>query len=275
MLPLLFIESFVWAFIPFRLTIAISPAIAELRTATCMSQEELLWSGKAAAAESATSQTAESSLRRVLSHVRAAGTTAGRTSEMFGILIPVRTSLSIYRIFVRVSDTFAALARPGLSLVSDTVQHFQRSPNQQRAFESPRTLSSICLIKYQGEIGYDIVYASYFWIAMETVHLSAILLPICLYNASIHRLQARTLLPATIFQPNTFLLIAARSPHWSLTAHASTTCLRRSTRFLAGHGHGASSSSSTSIRRYSWHRLAALVDACKVSAHLSQLVICF
>ena len=96
LMPLMFIESFVWAFIPYRLTIAISPAIAELRTATLMSQEELLWSDKASEAESATPGTAESCLRRLLSHVHAAGTTAGRVSEIYGMIIPVRTALSIF-----------------------------------------------------------------------------------------------------------------------------------------------------------------------------------
>ena len=92
LLPLFFLESFVLAFLPFRSGISISPAHDELRLANSIINDELFRRPESAKAAGAESTSPEASLNRMLLHVNAAGTTAGRLSQVFGILIPVRVA---------------------------------------------------------------------------------------------------------------------------------------------------------------------------------------
>jgi hypothetical protein len=79
--------SFVWAFIPLQFGLVLAPAVAEMKAAFVIAKQELLCDQPQAEAKPVS---AESSLRRALPHVAAAATTAGRCSEVFGIVVLVR-----------------------------------------------------------------------------------------------------------------------------------------------------------------------------------------
>jgi hypothetical protein len=79
--------SFIWAFIPLQFGLVLLPAVAEMKAAVVIAKQELLYDLQQAEAKPVS---AESSLRRALPHVAAAATTAGRCSEVFGIVVLVR-----------------------------------------------------------------------------------------------------------------------------------------------------------------------------------------
>ena len=79
--------SFIWAFIPLQFALVLLPAVAEMKAAVVIAKQELLHDLQQAEAKPVS---AESSLRRALPHVAAAATTAGRCSEVFGIVVLVR-----------------------------------------------------------------------------------------------------------------------------------------------------------------------------------------
>jgi hypothetical protein len=79
-------QSFVWAVLPFTFAKTLYPAIDEMHTASVLCEKELLCNRNHGAQQVAP---AESCLQRIVSHVAAAGITAGRSSEVFGIVMPV------------------------------------------------------------------------------------------------------------------------------------------------------------------------------------------
>jgi hypothetical protein len=80
-------QSFVWAVLPFKFAQTLYPAIEEMHTASVMGKEELLCDGNQGPQQDVS---AESCLQRVMLHITAAGITAGRSSEVYGIVIPVK-----------------------------------------------------------------------------------------------------------------------------------------------------------------------------------------
>ena len=88
--------SFVWAFLPFKFAMTVYPAIVEMQAASCLCEAELLCDSndgtKHADVEAAS---AESCLKRIMEHVAAAGITSGRSSEVYGIVMPVKAPASL------------------------------------------------------------------------------------------------------------------------------------------------------------------------------------
>ncbi len=70
------------------------PALHELTAASDICKKELLCDGK----QGEEQESAETCLRRMLQHVAAAGVTAGRCFEVYGLVIPVR-ALQIVFVF--------------------------------------------------------------------------------------------------------------------------------------------------------------------------------
>ena len=138
MLPLFFLESFVWAFLPFRSGIAISPALDELRLANSIINDELFRRPESAKAAGAESTSPEASLNRMLLHVNAAGTTAGRLSQVFGILIPVR--VACYVCLAWCVTFFAAARSSGHHRHCNAVGNAARPQDPQRVLRCRSTL---------------------------------------------------------------------------------------------------------------------------------------
>jgi hypothetical protein len=80
-------QSFVWAVLPFKFAKTLYPAIEEMHTASVTCKEGLLCDSNQGPQQNAS---AESCLQRVMLHITAAGITAGRSSEVFGIVMPVK-----------------------------------------------------------------------------------------------------------------------------------------------------------------------------------------
>jgi hypothetical protein len=76
-------QSFVWAVLPFKFALTLYPAIQEMHNASVACNEGLL-------CESNQDGSAESCLQRAMPHITAAGITAGRSSEVYGIAMPVK-----------------------------------------------------------------------------------------------------------------------------------------------------------------------------------------
>jgi hypothetical protein len=80
-------QSFVWAVLPFKFAKTLYPAIEEMHAASVLCKEGLLCDGNQGPQQDVS---AESCLQRVMLHITAAGITAGRSSEVYGIVIPVK-----------------------------------------------------------------------------------------------------------------------------------------------------------------------------------------
>jgi hypothetical protein len=88
--------SFVWAFLPFKFAMTVYPAFAEMRAASLLCKEQLLCDCSDCTLHAdAENASAETCLQRMMTHVAAAAITAGRSSEVYGIVMPVRV-LHIY-----------------------------------------------------------------------------------------------------------------------------------------------------------------------------------
>ena len=82
--------SLVWAFLPFKFALTIFPALCEMHSAVGLCRQELLCeSDQKYAAEDARAETV---LARVKKHIAAAAVNCGRSSEVYGLVIPVRHS---------------------------------------------------------------------------------------------------------------------------------------------------------------------------------------
>jgi hypothetical protein len=79
--------SLVWAFLPFKFALTIFPALCEMHSAVGLCRQELLCESDQNAAEESRAETV---LSRVKAHVAAAAITCGRSSEVYGLVIPVR-----------------------------------------------------------------------------------------------------------------------------------------------------------------------------------------
>jgi hypothetical protein len=87
--------SFVWAFMPFKFAMSMYPALNEMHTASAVCRQELLCDhdhGKQLTDSKAVS--VESCLKRVMSHAAAAAVTSGRSSEVYGLVMPVTACLA-------------------------------------------------------------------------------------------------------------------------------------------------------------------------------------
>jgi hypothetical protein len=80
--------SFVWAFLPFKFAMTVYPAFVEMQAASLLCKQQLLCDSDDCTQHADAS--AESCLQRMMKHVAAAGITAGRSSEVYGIVMPVR-----------------------------------------------------------------------------------------------------------------------------------------------------------------------------------------
>ncbi len=104
--------SFVWAFLPFKFAMTVYPAIVEMQAASCLCKTELLCDSdddtKHADVEVAS---AESCLKRVMAHVAAAGITSGRSSEVYGIVMPVQAPRSIGQAIAPLGSFFTLLMK--------------------------------------------------------------------------------------------------------------------------------------------------------------------
>jgi hypothetical protein len=80
--------SFVWAFLPFKFAMTLYPAFVEMQAASQLCKRQLLCDGDDCPQHADAS--AESCLQRMMKHVAAAGITAGRSSEVYGMVMPVR-----------------------------------------------------------------------------------------------------------------------------------------------------------------------------------------
>lgn len=88
--------SFVWAFSPFKFAMTVYPAFVEMRAASLLCKEQLLCDCSDCTLHAdAETASAETCLQRMMTHVAAAAITAGRSSEVYGIVMPVR-ALHIY-----------------------------------------------------------------------------------------------------------------------------------------------------------------------------------
>jgi hypothetical protein len=89
--------SFVWAFLPFKFAMMMFPALNEMHSASALCREELLRDENQRKDQADSDDvSAESCLRRMMSHVNAAGITAGRCFEVYGLVIPVRIMQIIF-----------------------------------------------------------------------------------------------------------------------------------------------------------------------------------
>lgn len=79
--------SLVWAFLPFKFALTIFPALYEMHTAVYLCRQELLCESDQIASEEVH---AEAVLARAKAHIAAAAITCGRSSEVYGLVIPVR-----------------------------------------------------------------------------------------------------------------------------------------------------------------------------------------
>ncbi len=79
--------SLVWAFLPFKFALTIFPALHEMHAAVCLCRQQLLCESDKNAAEETR---AEAVLARIKAHIAAAAITCGRSSEVYGLVIPVR-----------------------------------------------------------------------------------------------------------------------------------------------------------------------------------------
>jgi hypothetical protein len=90
--------SFIWAYIPFLFSITMSPALSEMQKAVSACRNELLFADtkQQILAGDIRSASAESVVKRALSHVAAAAVNTGRSSQVFGLVIPVRATSFIF-----------------------------------------------------------------------------------------------------------------------------------------------------------------------------------
>jgi hypothetical protein len=79
--------SFVWAFLPLKFAMTVYPAFVEMQAASLLCKRQLLCDSDDHPQHADAS--AESCLQRTMNHVAAAGITAGRSSEVYGIVMPV------------------------------------------------------------------------------------------------------------------------------------------------------------------------------------------
>lgn len=81
---------------PFKFAMSMYPALNEMHAASALCKEELLCDiehGKQHVDSKSVS--AESCLKRVMSHAAAAAITSGRSSEVYGLVMPVRACLPL------------------------------------------------------------------------------------------------------------------------------------------------------------------------------------
>jgi hypothetical protein len=88
--------SFIWAFVPFLFAVTIAPALCEMSQALSICRIELLFAdgkqrGGVDHSPDKQPASAEIVVKRSLSHVSAAAVNAGRSAQLFGLAIPVRT----------------------------------------------------------------------------------------------------------------------------------------------------------------------------------------
>ena len=90
--------SFIWAYIPFIFSITMSPALSEMQKAVSACRNELLFADtkQQILAGDIRSASAESVVKRALSHVAAAAVNTGRSSQVFGLVIPVGATSFIF-----------------------------------------------------------------------------------------------------------------------------------------------------------------------------------
>ena len=104
--------SFVWAFLPFKFAMTVYPAIVEMHAASCLCKTELLCDSddgtKHADIEAAS---AESCLQRAMAHAAAAGITSGRSSEVYGIVMPVKAPRFTGRAIAPLGSFFTSLMK--------------------------------------------------------------------------------------------------------------------------------------------------------------------
>jgi hypothetical protein len=94
--------SFIWAYIPFIFSITMSPALSEMQKAVSACRNELLFADTKQQilagdrSRDIRSASAESVVKRALSHAAAAAVNTGRSSQVFGLVIPVGATSFIF-----------------------------------------------------------------------------------------------------------------------------------------------------------------------------------
>jgi hypothetical protein len=114
-----------------------------MRLANSIINNELLRSPESANAAGAACASPEATLHRMMLHVNAAGTTAGRLSQVFGIIIPVRVACHLCRVLCRVYTSFAAARCSGSYHHCNAVGHAARPQDPQRVLRCRNTLLSV------------------------------------------------------------------------------------------------------------------------------------
>ncbi len=82
---------------PFKFAMSMYPALNEMHAASALCTEELLCDhdhGKGLTDSKSVS--AESCLKRAMSHAAAAAVTSGRSSEVYGLVMPVTACLALH-----------------------------------------------------------------------------------------------------------------------------------------------------------------------------------
>jgi hypothetical protein len=82
---------------PFKFAMSMFPALNEMHAASALCKEELLCDyDRGKRLTDTKSVSAESCLKRAMSHAAAAAITSGRSSEVYGLVMPVRSFLALH-----------------------------------------------------------------------------------------------------------------------------------------------------------------------------------
>jgi hypothetical protein len=89
--PQTVVVSLVWAFLPFKFAMTVVPALFEMHTACTLCREELLCESKESQSIAQDKEaSADNCIHRITTHIAAASIACGRSSEVYGLVIPVR-----------------------------------------------------------------------------------------------------------------------------------------------------------------------------------------
>jgi hypothetical protein len=139
-------QSFVWAVLPFKFAKTLYPAVEEMHTASVMCKEGLLCDGNQSPKQDVS---AESCLQRVMLHITAAGITAGRSSEVYGIVMPVKylCRFHFWALFTYLCQVNIAL---DLVIIASNLNLLRNSSSQGHVHSSLRLALEFISIMFAG-----------------------------------------------------------------------------------------------------------------------------
>ena len=162
--------SFVWAFLPFKFAMSMHPALHEMTTASAICKKELLCDGKQGEEQDGRVESAETCLRSMLQHVAAAGITAGRCVEIYGLVVPVRALQVAFplQLVILFFETCADQCRLRPCHRRNEFELVARSLHRKRALKHG-FICAFFQLRSQNEVGSGLLVAAYFWTFMRFV----------------------------------------------------------------------------------------------------------